>query len=109
MKITNDDRKAQETPDDSAWSAQDHEYAMKQQKNDLEAKHSDEKREYRREKERAEKAALDWKRKAERAERLLKKSEESNAIPDSVNTPSLEVKKTAPDKAPDNSGNEASA
>ena len=86
IKIYEDDKKGVEK-DDTMWSETDHMYAMRQQKEDLAVKHSDKEREFRREKEKAERAAKDWMRKAKSLQRLLDKAEACNELPDSGEIP----------------------
>jgi len=84
IKIIAEDKQKESEPDTEAWSAKDHAYAMKQQKEELEVKHDDERREMRREKEKAEKCAREWKKVAEKNERLWKKAEACLELPDSA-------------------------
>ena len=84
IKIIAEDKQKVSEPDTEAWSAKDHAYAMKQQREELEVKHDDERREMRREKEKAEKCAREWKKSADKYERLWKKSEACLLLPDSA-------------------------
>ena len=81
IKIYEDDKKGVEK-DDTMWSEQDHNYALRQQKEDLTVKHSDEKREFRRDKEKAEACAREWKKSADKYKRLYEKAEACNELPD---------------------------